>query len=141
MSYSGIRYLPILARGVTDRMEISGTSFTDAENNFARGGPGLRIPITLRRIRIRIRIHLFTLMRIRTLLLVKVVRIYDHWSTDLQGSILSLHASIVSVQCPPWIHFESLKLRIQLFTSMRIRIPLFKIMRIRNLGVTTSFDA
>jgi hypothetical protein len=54
-------------------------------------------------------------------------------------SILSLHASIVSVQVPPRLHFESLKLlnfdlmriRIQLFTLVRIRIQLPKIMRIR----------
>ncbi len=63
---------------------------------------GLRIRIiTLIRIRIRaslsalmrIRIWLITLMRIRNLLLIKVMRICDHWSND-----------------PPWLHFEPLKL-------------------------------
>jgi hypothetical protein len=38
-------------------------------------------------------------IRIRSLLIIKVMRICDHWSTDpFNGSILSLYASIVSVQ-------------------------------------------
>ncbi len=60
----------------------------------------------------------------------------------LKGSILKLHASIVSVRDPPWLHFEPLKLlnvyfnaipiwiHIQFFTLMRIHIPLPKIMQI-----------
>ncbi len=35
----------------------------------------------------------FQLMRIRIRILIKVIRIYDYWSTDLQGSILRLQAS------------------------------------------------
>ncbi len=69
---------------------------------------------TLMRIRIqlftlmRIRIQLFTLMRIRiqrfTLvrirILIEVMRICDHWSTEPQTSILS-------VLVPPRLHFET----------------------------------
>jgi hypothetical protein len=71
---------------------------------------------------LRIRI---TSIRIRILLL-KVVRIFGHWSKSLHGSILSLHASIVCIRVPPWLHFEPLQLQnfdfnanpdlIQLFT-------------------------
>ncbi len=57
----------------------------------------------------RIQIRLFTLMWILILLLVKVMRICDYWSTDLHGSM---------------------RIRIQVFTIMRIRIP--KLMRICN---------
>ncbi len=52
----------------------------------------------------RIRIILFTLMRIRILLLVIVVRIWDHWSTRQ-----TLHASIVSVPVPSLLHFWASK--------------------------------
>jgi hypothetical protein len=46
------------------------------------------------------------LMRIRSriLLLIKVMRICDHWSTDHPRPYLSLHASVVGVQGPPWHH-------------------------------------
>jgi hypothetical protein len=53
--------------------------------------PGLRICITLMRIRTHlftemcIRIQLFNLMRIRIRILVKVMLICGHWSTDLPG--------------------------------------------------------
>jgi hypothetical protein len=57
----------------------------------------------------RIRIRLFTLMRIRIQLLAKVMQIYDHWSTTLRGSLLSRHASIVSVHGPPYSSFWSLQ--------------------------------
>jgi hypothetical protein len=59
----------------------------------------------------------------------------------LQGSILSLHASIVSVNGPPYLHFEPLKLLNfdfnadldphQLFPLMWIRIQLVSLMHIR----------
>jgi hypothetical protein len=49
-------------------------------------------------------------MRIRILLLIKVMQICNHWSLDPQGSILSIHASIVSVHGSPRLHFEPLKL-------------------------------
>ncbi len=60
----------------------------------------------------------------------------------LQGSILSLQDSIVSVHGPPLLCFEHLKLlnidfnadnriRIQLFTLIRIRIQFFTLIRIR----------
>jgi hypothetical protein len=61
----------------------------------------------------------------------------------LHGSILSLHASIhVYIHCPPWRHFEPLKLlnflllcgfEFRFFTLMRIRIrlKLSRIIRIR----------
>jgi hypothetical protein len=44
-------------------------------------------------------------IRIRILLLIKIIRICDYGSIDLQVSILSLHASIVSVQDPPLAPF------------------------------------
>ncbi len=50
----------------------------------------------------------FPLMRIRILLLIKVMRICDHWSTD--RPFLSLHASILSIHGLSWLHFEPLKL-------------------------------
>jgi hypothetical protein len=52
------------------------------------------------------RILLFTLMRIRILLLIKVMRACDHWSTDplrLHFHSLRLHTRI---QSPPLLHFE-----------------------------------
>ncbi len=51
-------------------------------------------------------------MRRWVLFLTKVMRICNHWSTEqtIHGSILNLHASIVSVHGPPWIHFEPLQL-------------------------------
>jgi hypothetical protein len=45
----------------------------EAWKSFVRG---------LSSMRIRIRMQLFTLMRIRTLLLIKEMRICDHWSTE-----------------------------------------------------------
>jgi hypothetical protein len=54
----------------------------------------LRIRITLERIRI----------------LIKGMRICDHWSIDHLGLHLSLHASIVSVHDPRCLRFEPLKL-------------------------------
>jgi hypothetical protein len=71
----------------------------------------------------RIRIRLFTLMRIRILLLIKVKRICDHLSTvNPRPSILSLTASIVNVYSPPWLHFVHLQVLI-----LRIQIQLFPI--------------
>ncbi len=57
----------------------------------------------------------------------------------LQGFILRLQASIVSIRGPPRLCFEPLsfwivtfmRIRIQFFTPLRIRIHLLKIMRIR----------
>jgi hypothetical protein len=49
------------------------------------------------------------MMRIRILLLIKAMQIWDHWSTDpprVQGPVLSLKASIVSVHGPPKLHSE-----------------------------------
>jgi hypothetical protein len=48
-------------------------------------------------------------IRIRILLLIKVMQIFDHWSTG-QTSFLSLHISTLSVHGPAWIHFEPLQL-------------------------------
>ncbi len=53
-----------------------------------------------------VRIRLCTLMRFRIqiLLLIDLIRIWDHlavYRPSTQGSILSLHASTVSVHCPP----------------------------------------
>jgi hypothetical protein len=59
----------------------------------------------------RIRIRLLTLMRIRTMLPIKVMRSATFGLQILQGFILSLHAFILSIQCPPRLHFEPLKLR------------------------------
>jgi hypothetical protein len=60
--------------------------------------------------------------------------ICDHWFITLQGSILSLQASIVSVHGPPRLCFEQLKLLNcnfavdpgPVFAIMRIRIQLPK---------------
>jgi hypothetical protein len=79
---------------------------------------GIRILlVTLMRIRIRI----YTFMRIRILLLIKMMRICDHWSTDSQR----LHD-------PPWLNSEPLQLlSFELNADpdpdpvMRIRIHLF----------------
>ncbi len=93
----------------------------------------MRICITL----IRIRISLFTLMQVRiqifyfyadpdrNLLLVKLMRICDQWSTDRlptahiesQRSILSLRGLIVSVRGPLCLQFEPLKLLIFYFNA------------------------
>jgi hypothetical protein len=56
-------------------------------------GAGSRIRITL----LRIRIQLFTSVRI--LLLIKVMRVCDHWPTDPPSSIFSVHG-------PPRFHIE-----------------------------------
>ncbi len=48
----------------------------------------------------QIRIQIFTLIRIRIHLLIYVMGICSHWSMDLQGSNLSLQASIVGVHGP-----------------------------------------
>jgi hypothetical protein len=85
------------------------------------------------------RIRLLTLMRIRILLLIKLMRSAISGLQILPGSILSLHASIFSIQCPPRLHSEPLKLLnsdfnmdvTQLFTLIRIRMQRPKIMRIR----------
>ncbi len=58
-------------------------------------GAGSRIRITL----LRIPIQLFISMRIRILLLIKVMRICDHWPTDPPSSILSVNG-------PLWLHIE-----------------------------------
>jgi hypothetical protein len=60
---------------------------------------GLRIRVTL----LRIRIRLLTLMWIRILLIIKVMATCYHWSTD---SILSRHASNER----QWLQYEPLKL-------------------------------
>ncbi len=52
---------------------------------------------------------LFTLIRIWILLFIKMIRICAHGLLILHGSILSLHASIVSVLGPPWLHAEPQK--------------------------------
>jgi hypothetical protein len=49
-------------------------------------------------------------IRLRILLFIKVIKICDHWSTEPpEGSVVTLHASIVSVHGPPRLHFEPLK--------------------------------
>jgi hypothetical protein len=51
-------------------------------------------------------------MMIWILLLVKVMRICYHWSTEqtIHDSILNLNAFIVSVHGPPWLHIKPLQL-------------------------------
>jgi hypothetical protein len=60
-----------------------------------------------------IRIKRFALVRIRNqiriLLLAKVMRVCDHLSTDSAGSILSIHASIVSVHSSSRLNIEPQK--------------------------------
>jgi hypothetical protein len=65
---------------------------------------------TLMRIRIQLLTLLWIRIRIRILLLFEVMRACVHWSTTLQSSILSLHASVVSVHGPPRLYLELLKL-------------------------------
>jgi hypothetical protein len=78
-----------------------------------------RIRITLMRIRMWIQLLTLLRIRIRILLLAKVMRIFDNWPADIQASILSVHASILSVDDSPRLHFEPRKL--QNLTLMRIR--------------------
>jgi hypothetical protein len=51
-------------------------------------------------------------MRIRILLLIKLMEMWDNWSIypQPQGSILNLQASIAGVHGPPRLYFESPKL-------------------------------
>jgi hypothetical protein len=67
------------------------TPFAGSKILSSQKGAGLRIRVTL----LRIRIQLFTLMRIRILLIIKMMRICDYWSTDPPG----LHFE------PPCLHF------------------------------------
>jgi hypothetical protein len=57
----------------------------------------------------RIQIQLFTSVRIRILLLIKVSESVTSSLQTLQGSCLRLHASIVSLHGPPRLNFEHLK--------------------------------
>ncbi len=82
---------------------------------------------------IAIRIKLFTLIRIRIRILL-LIRWCESATTGQQalqapGPILSLHTFIVSVNGPPWLHFESLKL-LNFDSKMQIRIQLPEAMRI-----------
>jgi hypothetical protein len=107
---------------------------------------GLRIRITL----MRIRFQRFNSMQI--LILIKALKTCDHWLQNLQGFVLSLHTSIVSVHGPLRFHSELLKLlnfdfnadpdpTFHLFIQMRTRIQLPKTMRIwiRNPGYVLTF--
>jgi hypothetical protein len=49
-------------------------------------------------------------IRIQILLLIKVIRICAHWSTNPPGLRFEPPRLFVSVQCPAWIHVEPLKL-------------------------------
>jgi hypothetical protein len=66
----------------------------------------------LETVAIPVRIKLFTLIRIqiRILLLIKGMRICEHWSTEPRRLHLGLQDSIVSVHGSPRLHFEPLKL-------------------------------
>jgi hypothetical protein len=50
-------------------------------------------------------------MRIRILLLIKGMLIYEHWPAETLHTIMVLHASIVNVLCPVWLHFKPPQLR------------------------------
>jgi hypothetical protein len=52
----------------------------------------------------RIRIQLFTSMRIRILLLIKVMEICDHWSQDLMRIRIQLFPPMRSLI---WMHFQN----------------------------------
>jgi predicted anti-sigma-YlaC factor YlaD len=99
--------------------------------------------LRIRNYMMRIR-TLFTLMRIRILLLIIVMQVYDHWSSD-PGSIWSLHTSLTSTALHNSIFLSlhssciltmmliriwfpkmigSMWILITLFTSRRIRILL-----------------
>jgi hypothetical protein len=85
-------------------------------------------------------IHLFTEMRIRILLLIKMLRICCYWFfRPLMGSILSLQASIVSVYGPPRLCFEPLKL-LNCDFDADPPDPIFAIMRIRIQLPTNNTD-
>jgi hypothetical protein len=72
-----------------------------------------------------IRMWLVTSIRIR--ILVRAIRICDHWSRDgLNHEPSRLHWKLPR---PQRLHFEALKFFV--LTSVRIRIQLFTVMRIR----------
>jgi len=87
---------------------------------------GLRILVTSPRIRS------FTLMRIRIRLLLRTkgMRICDYWSTNLQGLILSLHASVWASTASIWASKSS-----YILTLRRIRIQ----GRVRSVTVANTF--
>jgi hypothetical protein len=62
-----------------------------------------QILMLLTKTALRIRI---TLIRIRILLLIKVMRICDYWSTEPSRLNFESHCSIVSHHGSPWLHFE-----------------------------------
>ncbi len=80
---------------------------------------GLRIRIIL----MRTRSHLLTLMgiRIRILLLIKVMGICDHCSTDIPGFHFQ-HPRLHCEHGPPRLHFEPLKFMNFDFLRIQIRI-------------------
>jgi hypothetical protein len=84
---------------------------------------------------IRVRIKLFTLMRIRILLLNKVMQICDHWSPGTLG----LHFEPPALHCErPRLHFEPLKLLNDYFNADPD--PVFHLMQILDPDVSPSPD-
>ncbi len=67
----------------------------------------------------RIRIYLFTLLRFRILLLIKVMQIYDHWSTDPRKLYLATPQPSISPFFSLW-PLTFMRVRIQLPTLIRI---------------------
>jgi hypothetical protein len=82
-------------------------------------------------ISMRIWIRLSTFMRIWILLPSRVIESAATGLQTLQGSILSLHASIGRVYGPPRLHCEPLKLLNVSFVQMRIRIIMWSWIQIR----------
>jgi hypothetical protein len=106
----------------------------------------VRIGIAFMRIRIhrithmQIQIRPSTFILIRILIMIKLMRIFDHWSTDTPRLyfISSRHSSIVSVHGSILILFlilTSMRIRVQLFILMLIGIQLFILTRIRIFAI------
>ncbi len=96
---------------------------------------GLRICLTF----ILIQVQLFTSMRMRILIVIKVMRICDHWSTEPPGLLNCKRPRPSKAPFEPLqlLNLNLMKIRIWIknFTLMRIPIQLPKIMRIRNTGL------
>jgi hypothetical protein len=116
--YSFINYIrkKVLLSRVTDQHHLNSDSDPD--------------PVLTSLMRTRIKI--FTLMRIRILLLIKVMRIYHHCSKDAPGLYVEpsglhfeppvLHFEPLRLQYerpqgPPWLHFEPLSIQLLYFDS------------------------
>jgi hypothetical protein len=83
-----IRYLSAVVTGTVPTLPYRGREYYALN---CASIAGLRIRITL----LLIRIHLFTIMRTRILLLIRVMTICDHWSMDPLGLQIQISGSSV----------------------------------------------